>query len=125
MYHNYTPHTLRVHLDGELVLELEPEGKVPRVQQEEPLHAIKAGGVIIESVPIGTKVVDDEEMLQAIARSGGVAIVSAMVAQATKRLDVVSPGQLIRDDKGRPIGCEGLISWVNDTDVLCHYLDRQ
>ena len=35
-------------------------------------------------------------------------IVSGMVAAAVSRGDVVSPGELIRDENGKPIGCNGL-----------------
>ena len=36
-------------------------------------------------------------------------IVSLLVCQASKRNDLVSPGELIRDDYGNPIGCKGFI----------------
>ena len=42
---------------------------------------------------------------------GKVFIVSAMVRthpSLSERLDVASPGQLVRDDAGRVIGCDGL-----------------
>jgi len=35
-------------------------------------------------------------------------LVSLMVFNATSRKDVVSPGELIRNEKGQPIGCLGL-----------------
>ena len=38
-------------------------------------------------------------------------IVSAMVRLAmTTRNDVFSPGELLRDDKGQPVGCKGLVA---------------
>lgn len=41
-------------------------------------------------------------------------IVSAMAAAAAKaagRDDILSPGELIRDEAGQPIGCRGLVRW--------------
>ena len=35
-------------------------------------------------------------------------IVSGMVAAMVERDDVMSPGPLLRDEEGRPIGCKGL-----------------
>ena len=40
--------------------------------------------------------------------SGVALIVSGMVGQAANRVDVFSPGVLVRDDSGRPTGCVGL-----------------
>ena len=42
---------------------------------------------------------------------GTILVVSGMVAQAARRDDVLSPGALVRNDQGRPIGCEGLTCW--------------
>lgn len=41
-------------------------------------------------------------------------IVSAMTAAAAKaagRDDILSPGELIRDENGQPVGCRGLVRW--------------
>lgn len=43
-------------------------------------------------------------------RDGVILIVSALVAAASPRADVFSPGDLIRNDAGQPIGCRGLVS---------------
>lgn len=50
---------------------------------------------------------------------GGVVIlvVSALTAlHAPERLDLYSPGPLIRDEQGRTIGCEGLRQYVAAID---------
>jgi hypothetical protein len=39
---------------------------------------------------------------------GTIYIVSGMVAAAAPRPDVMSPGTLVRDDQGKPMGCLGL-----------------
>jgi hypothetical protein len=42
-------------------------------------------------------------------KDGTVYIVSAMVREAARdRIDVFSPGSLIRDDAGNVVGCDGL-----------------
>lgn len=45
-----------------------------------------------------------------VAKEGTILVVSGLVASAIggQRSDVFSPGALIRDDSGRPIGCQGL-----------------
>ena len=42
------------------------------------------------------------------ATEGVFMVVSGMVADCSFRRDLVSPGPLVRDDKGKPIGCRGL-----------------
>jgi hypothetical protein len=39
-------------------------------------------------------------------------IVSAQVAEKAQRPDVISPGDLIRNDRGEVIGCKGFRFWV-------------
>jgi hypothetical protein len=40
-------------------------------------------------------------------------IVSTMVAQALEgtRLDLLAPGELVRDKEGQPVGCKSLVSY--------------
>lgn len=42
---------------------------------------------------------------------GVVLVVSAMVAEAAGRADVMSPGELLRDEGGKVIGARGLCSY--------------
>lgn len=97
---NMTPHTINVFNDnGEEVGVFEPSGDVTRVSVETVHHI----GILfrqyygaVEGLPV-----EDEDTFL---------LVSNMVRQAMPgRVDLVSPGQLIRDDSGRPVGCRGLV----------------
>ena len=46
------------------------------------------------------------------AEGDNIYIVSRLVAEAAKRRDVVCPGPLVRNEKGQPIGCRGLMNII-------------
>lgn len=98
---NLTPHTINIMHGEEEVLTLAPSGHVARVEQH--LHPIDSvGGINVAMVETGQiqNLPEPEE---------GVAfIVSGMVEAQADRNDVYSPGPLVRDQKGKPVGCEGL-----------------
>lgn len=99
---NLTPHTLNLHNEeGEEVLALPPSGDVARVEtsrrkvgeiQGVPQYEVREEG--IENLP------HPEE--------GVIYVTSGQVRSATDRNDVASPGKLIRDDDGKPVGARGL-----------------
>lgn len=98
---NLTPHDLHVHgLDGE-VRTLPRSGVVARVATSS-VDAGAVGGIptVLTTVGEVTDLPDPEE--------GVVYVVSGMVASAAPRGDVMSPGDLVRDENGRPVGCRGL-----------------
>jgi len=101
-YINLTPHVINIRSTG-LVLTVEPSGAVARVATE-VVQVIPHGGFdLVVKRPgqiTGLPEPDPDGMVTYI--------VSGMVAAATPRMDVVSPGDLIRDENGRPIGCRGL-----------------
>lgn len=101
---NLTPHTLNVHLPDGSVRDIPPSGVVARVSTSE------IPGDAIDGIPVGIttfgELVDLPEPV-----AGTTYVVSGIVADAasaTGRRDVVSPGPLVRDGAGRPIGCRGL-----------------
>lgn len=99
---NLTPHELNIRMmNGEWV-KLAPSGTVARVS----VKSVPAGdvnGIALTKTEMG-EIVD----LPAPAENV-MLITSLVVAAAAKRPDVVSPGQLIRDDRtGQPIGADGL-----------------
>jgi hypothetical protein len=97
---NLTPHTLNIHTDNG-VESIEPSGQVARVDSEStPAEPI--GNIPTFHVEFG-EVTDLPEPQEDV-----VYIVSGMVSDAISRRDVLSPGQLVRDENGRPIGCKGL-----------------
>jgi len=103
---NLTPHALSVHkLNGEVLI-LPPSGTVARVAVTRSA-APPIGDVATAYSNFGEVTDLPEPVL------GTCYIVSAMVALASAkgdspRWDVLSPGELIRDDAGRPVGCRGL-----------------
>lgn len=99
---NLTPHALAVIVEGGDVLHIPPSGQVARVAMvrrpvfnigEIPVFRSEAGPVI--GLPA--------------KKSGTFLITSALVRLAADyRDDVFSPGELVRDTNGQPIGCRGL-----------------
>jgi hypothetical protein len=107
---NLTPHRLNILTpDGTLVIE--PSGTVARVAtltRPGPTllpDGIKQGQIGIPTV--FTRYGEIEDLPR--PHVGTTFIVSGMVAALVPhRADVYSPGPLVRDDNGRPIGAQGL-----------------
>lgn len=101
---NLTPHKITIlNSDGSLVVcEIEPSGIIARVDSKKEAIDIE-DGIIFWQATFG-EVKDLPEFQQ-----DTYLIVSRLVANAVpERQDVWSPGELVRDDQGRPIGCLGL-----------------
>lgn len=112
---NLTPHTLNIRqIDGGY-LELPPSGEVARLSMAMPAAGIH------EDYPLGVRNATFVDKVQirvpVVQRLIGLPepefnrayIVSLVVRQAVPhRLDVLSPGELIRGADGQPIGCDGL-----------------
>lgn len=100
---NLTPHVLNVHTpDG--VVDLPASGQVARVATSETSVGEVAG------VPVTTTTFGEVTGLPEPA-PGVWLVVSMLVrtaAEAAGRRDVLSPGPLVRDAEGRPVGCRGL-----------------
>jgi len=103
---NLTTHSLSLYNEaGELVLEVPPSGTVARVKT----LAVKAGETP-EGVPLYQTEFGGIEGLPA-PQPDTIYAVSALVRghpDVQARLDVYSPGRLLRDEDGRPIGAVGL-----------------
>ena len=97
---NLTPHALNIHALEEVVT-LPPSGEVARVSTTET-PGPEVGGIPTTITSLG------EVTGLPAPKAGAVYIVSGMVASAAPREDVMSPGPLVRDESGRPIGCRGL-----------------
>jgi hypothetical protein len=100
---NLTPHTLNVVLaDG--VRAIAPSGTIARVSSSQT----QTGSV--DGIPLFTTTFGDVVDLPAPSPDT-LLVVSALVRTAVAdRKDVVSPGDLVRDDAGNVIGCKGLIA---------------
>ena len=116
---NLTPHAVRIFAaDGKTeLLTVPPSGAVARVavtRQETGVVPIEmdADRLMARDPLAGIPVfVGTYGQVTGLPEpvNGTVYIVSAMVRQAVpRRRDVLSPGELIRDDKGQPVGCRGL-----------------
>lgn len=125
---NLTPHSITIVLE-ESTIEIQPSGTVARVSMETcevsttilPRHAwgeLHAEG-IREGIPIiATKPGETIDLPD--PQKGMAYIVSALVQSANpSRGDLFSPGDLVRDDQGRVIGCRNLRaqSWAEEGDV--------
>ena len=98
---NLTPHVVRVLKQDGSFMKIEPCGIVPRLSAQ----SVKVGTNL--DVPIFKTVFGETKDLPN-KRDNILLIVSAMVRTANPtRDDLVSPKELIRDDNGNIIGCEG------------------
>lgn len=109
---NLTPHAINIM--GDISVTVGPSGQSLRIATSmEPvgnhdgvtLYRAKYGAV--ELVDNDTKAVDPNGL--PAVQDGVMYIVSGLVLDALKdRPDVAAPGELVRDDKGQPVGCKGL-----------------
>ncbi len=98
---NLTPHALDVHDNQGNVITLPSSGKVRVASNYKKVETIH--GIDIFTCEYG-----EVEGLPA-PKNGVIYIVSGLVKNAVPhRKDVFSPGELVRDEHGRPIGCRGL-----------------
>jgi hypothetical protein len=96
---NLTPHAINETVSGRT---FEASGEVARVSTE----LKDAGGV--DGIPFFRAVYGEIEGLPEPKYDGTVYIVSGMVlAQIKDRTDCVAPGDLVRDENGKPVGCRG------------------
>lgn len=97
---NLTPHV--VNVVGEGACTLPPSGQVARVSST-TTEVRRVNGIPCSAVSYG-KVEGLPE-----PEEGTLYVVSALVRAAVPhRTDVASPGELVRDNDGKPIGCRGL-----------------
>lgn len=103
---NCTPHIITlVNEDGSILRQFEPSGILPRVSiNKEPMGLLDDGVIPVPlyAQAYGT-VVDLPEQ-----KEDTFFIVSGLVASAAKRGDLLVPGDQVRDEEGRVIGCKFL-----------------
>jgi len=98
---NLTPHTITETITAQ---SFAPSGQVARIRQSSELTDT-INGIMVYTTTYGAVegLPEPEE--------GIIYIVSAMcLAGVEGRTDVVAPGNLLRDENGQPIGCQGFRS---------------
>lgn len=99
---NLTPHALNVLLADDSIRNIAPSGTVARVSTNTEALAPVDGIPAVRST-FG-EVVDLPE-----AEDGKAYVVSRMVLSACPdRTDLFAPGELVRDEEGKVVGCRGL-----------------
>ena len=105
---NLTPHRISIiDPDTKEVAHVPPSGSVARVAMSRLRINDLAPGVAVFATSFGA--------LEGLppAEAGVVYLVSLVVAQAAAkqgRVDILSPGELVRGPDGQPVGCLGLSS---------------
>ncbi len=100
---NLTPHSISILDESGEPRVIPPSGNIARV-------AMGWREVVRENGIQFFRAVKGEVMGLPAPCFDTVFLVSAMVREAVpSRPDVVSPGDLVRDNKGNPIGCKGLV----------------
>jgi hypothetical protein len=100
---NLTPHVLNVrNMNGEMIA-IQPSGQVARVATTKIILTP------IDGIGVASSTFGKVEGLPP-SEEGVVYIASRLVLEAVKneRADVFCPGDLIRNEAGQPIGCDGL-----------------
>lgn len=113
---NMTPHTVNIHNAQGDVITLPPSTQSVRVKAD-LVKVEEHDGIDIYAVQYGDlEMVDNATKIATPglppATDGVLYIVAGMctdkIRATTDRKDFVSPGDLIRDDKGQPVGCKGV-----------------
>lgn len=101
---NLTPHTLNIIADGSSV------NIPPATEGPARVSMVEYPSTPISGTDIPTVFKEAGEITGLPApQPGTIYVVSGMVeAACPDRKDVYSPGELVRDEKGRPIGARGL-----------------
>jgi hypothetical protein len=103
---NCTPHPLNIKKGSETIT-IQPSGIIPRVKTETKTVEGLNGFEVKESRSTGVEGLPAPE-------KDTIYVVSAMVAQATDRNDVVSPntGEALRNEKGHIVAVPGFVKYV-------------
>lgn len=104
---NCTPHAINIHREDGTILTVEPSGDFARVATN--IENVELSGVAGIKVVKTTFDTSKVEGLPA-PKEGVIYIVSLITLNALKgiRTDLVAPGNLIRDEGGNIVGCDGL-----------------
>jgi hypothetical protein len=102
---NLTPHTLNV-FDEEgkaQVAEIPPSGTVARVD------TVYKGVGTVDNIPLFESVYGEVKNLPTPDGETMYIVSTPLRLACPERGDLASPGELLRNDEGQPIGCKGLV----------------
>ena len=100
---NLTPHVLNIVTETGAIVSVEPSGTIARCAVTSTPVRILPNGVTCYKTVYG------EVTGLPAEQEGTIYVVSGLVRGAVPdRLDVASPGELIRNEEGQPVGCNGL-----------------
>ena len=105
---NLTPHPLTIERTDGTVAAIPATGQVARlavIREVRPVLKTSAGEFAVSAPKLG----EIEGLPE--PQAGRIYVVSALVADAAKRSDVFSPGELIRDADGKIVGARGLCAY--------------
>ena len=110
---NLTPHVINVHTPSG-VISFPASGSVARVETKQALLKNLPGGipVFIQEYGEVTGLPEDDPSDDGTETGHFETyyLVSALVrAACPSRFDLLSPGELVRDEEGNPVGCKGLV----------------
>jgi hypothetical protein len=94
---NLTPHTINEAVTGK---NFESSGIVARVKSEAKIIEE------IDGIAIFQNSYGEVENIPA-EKENTLYIVSGLVLEASDRTDLVAPGELVRDEQGKAVGCKG------------------
>ena len=101
---NLTPHTLNIaDRDGNVIVAIPPSGTVARIAVTR-----RQCGVTEEGIPLFITEYGEPEGLPD-PQPSTIYVVSGMFLSHVSRPDLYQPGELVRDENGRPIACIGLL----------------
>jgi hypothetical protein len=111
---NLTPHEIAIQLHDKRVMRIAASGQLARLAvSREKVDEIgvypadmENGGIIEIIRPTLGEIEGLPETVE-----NTIYLVSALVAEKARRNDVMSPGELVRDETGKVIACKGLCSY--------------
>ncbi len=104
MFINLTPHAINLYFPNGESVTIPPSGTVARAKEITTVVGTGVPGSIrVVSITYG-------EVEGVPEFDGNTYLVSALVRAALpRRFDVLSPGELVRDEKGAVVGCRALV----------------
>lgn len=107
---NLTPHAISICDESKnIVRELKPSGKIARMEIIKKLIE-ELEGILYLGTKLGVPVLmeGDKELVFPEFKPGVIYVTSSLFRLNYQRKDIWQPGELIRDDEGKVVGCIGL-----------------